>query len=96
VKQRAHLSRTSSGIAGSQSTHVGFVLGALVVGVAADVASSETAVTALIATSGLAVLATHWPARTTRMIEGGIGHNLPQEAPAAFTAAIIDVGGGAQ
>jgi pimeloyl-ACP methyl ester carboxylesterase len=29
-----------------------------------------------------------------RTIEGGIGHNLPQEAPAAFTAAIIDLGGG--
>ncbi|HEX3204897.1 MAG TPA: alpha/beta hydrolase, partial [Propionibacteriaceae bacterium] len=26
-----------------------------------------------------------------RTIEGGIGHNLPQEAPEAFTQAIIDV-----
>ena len=26
-----------------------------------------------------------------RLIEGGIGHNLPQEAPAAFAKAIIDV-----
>ncbi len=26
-----------------------------------------------------------------RLIKGGIGHNLPQEAPAAFTQAIIDV-----
>jgi hypothetical protein len=45
----------------------GFVLGALVAGVAADIASSETAiliVTVLTATSGLAVLATHWPARS--------------------------------
>jgi MFS family permease len=44
----------------------GFVLGALIAGVAADIASSETAiliVTALTAASGLAVLATHWPAR---------------------------------
>jgi MFS family permease len=44
----------------------GFVVGALVAGVAADVASLETAiliVTALTAASGLAVLATHWPAR---------------------------------
>jgi MFS family permease len=47
---------------------VGFVLGALVAGVAADVASSETAiliVTALTAASGLAVLVTHWPGRPT-------------------------------
>ena len=47
---------------------IGFVLGALVAGLAADVASSETAiliVTALTAASGLAVLATHWPARST-------------------------------
>jgi pimeloyl-ACP methyl ester carboxylesterase len=27
-----------------------------------------------------------------RTIEGGIGHNLPQEAPAAFAAAILEVG----
>ena len=26
-----------------------------------------------------------------RIIEGGIGHNLPQEAPKAFADAIIDV-----
>jgi pimeloyl-ACP methyl ester carboxylesterase len=26
-----------------------------------------------------------------RTIEGGIGHNLPQEAPGAFAEAIIDV-----
>jgi pimeloyl-ACP methyl ester carboxylesterase len=26
-----------------------------------------------------------------RIIAGGIGHNLPQEAPAAFAKAIIDV-----
>jgi MFS family permease len=46
----------------------GFVLGALVAGVAADVASSETAiliVTALTAASGVAVLGTRWPARPT-------------------------------
>jgi pimeloyl-ACP methyl ester carboxylesterase len=28
-----------------------------------------------------------------RLIEGGIGHNLPQEAPQAFAEAVIDVGG---
>ena len=28
-----------------------------------------------------------------RTIEGGIGHNLPQEAPAAFAAAILELGG---
>src|SRR5262249_4266765 len=28
-----------------------------------------------------------------RTIEGGIGHNLPQEAPEAFATAILDVGG---
>jgi pimeloyl-ACP methyl ester carboxylesterase len=28
-----------------------------------------------------------------RTIEGGIGHNLPQEAPAAFAAAVAEVGG---
>ncbi|HTE37670.1 MAG TPA: alpha/beta hydrolase [Reyranella sp.] len=28
-----------------------------------------------------------------RVITGGIGHNLPQEAPAAFAKAVIDVGG---
>jgi MFS family permease len=46
----------------------GFVLGALVAGVAADVASAEAAiliVTALTAASGLAVLGTRWPARPT-------------------------------
>jgi pimeloyl-ACP methyl ester carboxylesterase len=26
-----------------------------------------------------------------RLIEGGIGHNLPQEAPQAFAQAIVDV-----
>ncbi|MGH3083336.1 MAG: MFS transporter, partial [Gaiellaceae bacterium] len=51
----------------------GFVLGALVAGVAADVASSETAiliVTALTAASGFAVLATHWPTRPTQHARG--------------------------
>jgi pimeloyl-ACP methyl ester carboxylesterase len=28
-----------------------------------------------------------------RTVQGGIGHNLPQEAPEAFANAIIDVGG---
>jgi pimeloyl-ACP methyl ester carboxylesterase len=28
-----------------------------------------------------------------RVIDGGIGHNLPQEAPQAFAQAVIDVGG---
>jgi MFS family permease len=44
----------------------GFVLGALLAGVAADIASAEAAiviVTVLTAASGLAVLATHWPVR---------------------------------
>jgi pimeloyl-ACP methyl ester carboxylesterase len=31
-----------------------------------------------------------------RTIEGGIGHNLPQEAPEAFAEAVIDVGGRAR
>jgi pimeloyl-ACP methyl ester carboxylesterase len=30
---------------------------------------------------------------THRTIEGGIGHNLPQEAPDAFAAAVLEVGG---
>ena len=29
---------------------------------------------------------------THRTVTGGIGHNLPQEAPQAFAAAIMDVG----
>ena len=29
-----------------------------------------------------------------RTITGGIGHNLPQEAPQAFTQAVIDVSAG--
>ncbi|HEX4518398.1 MAG TPA: epoxide hydrolase N-terminal domain-containing protein [Gaiellaceae bacterium] len=29
-----------------------------------------------------------------RTIEGGIGHNLPQEAPDAFAEAVLTVGGG--
>jgi hypothetical protein len=28
-----------------------------------------------------------------RLIKGGIGHNLPQEAPLDFAQAVIDVGG---
>jgi pimeloyl-ACP methyl ester carboxylesterase len=28
-----------------------------------------------------------------RTIEGGVGHNLPQEAPDAFADAVLDVGG---
>ena len=28
-----------------------------------------------------------------RLVSGGIGHNLPQEAPAAFAAAVLDVSG---
>ena len=32
------------------------------------------------------------PANTrTGLIDGGIGHNLPQEAPQAFAQAIVDV-----
>jgi pimeloyl-ACP methyl ester carboxylesterase len=29
-----------------------------------------------------------------RTVDGGIGHNLPQEAPAAFVDAVLEVGGG--
>jgi hypothetical protein len=29
---------------------------------------------------------------THRLLPGGIGHNLPQEAPQAFAKAVIDVG----
>jgi pimeloyl-ACP methyl ester carboxylesterase len=29
-----------------------------------------------------------------RTITGGIGHNLPQEAPRAFAQAVVDVDGG--
>jgi pimeloyl-ACP methyl ester carboxylesterase len=29
-----------------------------------------------------------------RIIKGGVGHNLPQEAPQAFTEAVVDVAGG--
>lgn len=32
-------------------------------------------------------------AYTHRTIDGGVGHNLPQEAPAAFAAAVADVAG---
>jgi hypothetical protein len=28
-----------------------------------------------------------------RLITGGIGHNLPQEAPQAFAQAVVDVDG---
>jgi hypothetical protein len=28
-----------------------------------------------------------------RVVTGGIGHNLPQEAPRAFTEAVVDVNG---
>jgi len=28
-----------------------------------------------------------------RFIQGGIGHNLPQEAPQAFAQAVVDVDG---
>ena len=30
---------------------------------------------------------------TNRTVTGGIGHNLPQEAPEAFVQAILDVDG---
>ncbi len=30
---------------------------------------------------------------THRTIEGGIGHNLPQEAPTAFADAVLELGG---
>jgi pimeloyl-ACP methyl ester carboxylesterase len=29
-----------------------------------------------------------------RLLTGGIGHNLPQEAPQAFAQAIVDIAGG--
>ncbi len=28
-----------------------------------------------------------------RLVKGGVGHNLPQEAPEAFAQAVIDVSG---
>src|SRR5437773_12168962 len=28
-----------------------------------------------------------------RLVEGGVGHNLPQEAPQAFAQAVLEVGG---
>jgi len=31
-----------------------------------------------------------------RTIQGGVGHNLPQEAPAAFADAVLAVGGGTE
>jgi pimeloyl-ACP methyl ester carboxylesterase len=31
-----------------------------------------------------------------RTVEGGVGHNLPQEAPAAFADAVLAAGGGAE
>jgi len=48
--------------------------------------------------------APHYPDDTTyrekfsgkyeyRVIKGGIGHNLPQEAPQAFAEAVIDISG---
>jgi len=42
------------------------------------------------------VNATKWPEHETvtdahRTITGGVGHNLPQEAPKAFAEAIVDV-----
>lgn len=44
-----------------------------------------------------AVIGFDWGARTgkyaRRLITGGIGHNLPQEAPQAFAEAVIDVAG---
>jgi pimeloyl-ACP methyl ester carboxylesterase len=30
---------------------------------------------------------------THRLVEGGIGHNLPQEAPQEFTEAVVEVDG---
>jgi hypothetical protein len=30
---------------------------------------------------------------THRLIPGGVGHNLPQEAPQAFTQAVVEVDG---
>ena len=32
-------------------------------------------------------------AELVMIIEGGIGHNLPQEAPQAFAQAVVDVDG---
>jgi pimeloyl-ACP methyl ester carboxylesterase len=48
------------------------------------------------------IVAALWPERCNglvsshRTIEGGIGHNLPQEAPEAFADAVIEVGGRAR
>jgi hypothetical protein len=29
---------------------------------------------------------------TARLIKGGVGHNLPQEAPQSFAEAVVNVG----
>jgi pimeloyl-ACP methyl ester carboxylesterase len=50
---------------------------------------------------GPAVILLHgWPydiysyaEATPPVIEGGVGHNLPHEAPQAFAQAVIDIGG---
>jgi hypothetical protein len=33
----------------------------------------------------------HTPEFAFRVINGGVGHNLPQEAPRAFAEAVVDV-----
>ena len=33
-----------------------------------------------------------WGRYEHRVIEGGVGHNLPQEAPRAFVQAVVDAG----
>ena len=40
------------------------------------------------------VYAKKFPGRYAhRVVRGGVGHNLPQEAPEAFAQAVIEVGG---
>jgi MFS family permease len=61
----------------------GFVLGALVAGLATDIASPEAAiliVTALTAASGVAVLGTRWPARPTLHATGEAAVPAPAAA----------------
>ena len=57
-----------------------------------------TAMTIAAAQLGMMGLANAQPRQTKpsyahRIIQGGVGHNLPQEAPRAFTEAVLDVDG---
>jgi pimeloyl-ACP methyl ester carboxylesterase len=39
------------------------------------------------------VIAALWPERCRAQVPGGVGHNLPQEAPQAFVNAVVEVDG---